>query len=90
MSKETTTKVPCPGWTEDSNAFAIMGRVRRCLKVAGVSREAIDRYTADATSGDYDHLLQVTMTVVEDDPYMALRERFDEEFDALHEAEGDA
>lgn len=42
---------------EDGNAFAIMGRVMRALKDAGVSKEEIDQYYAESTSGDYDNLL---------------------------------
>lgn len=43
---------------EDGNAFAIMGAVRRALRRHGVSAEEISEYTAESTSGDYDHLLQ--------------------------------
>lgn len=61
----------------DGNAFSIMGRVTRALRGAGYTKEEIDRYTADATSGDYNHLLAVTMEWVspededdfEDDDY---------------------
>lgn len=45
----------------DGNAFAIMGTVRRALKEAGATRAQLDEYVEEATSGDYDHLLQVTM-----------------------------
>jgi len=50
---------------EDGNAFAIMGRVQRALEQAGADEEYIDQYLNKATSGDYDHLLQVTMKYVE-------------------------
>jgi hypothetical protein len=43
---------------EDGNAFAIMARVASALKEAGVSKEEIDAYYAESTSGDYDHLLR--------------------------------
>ena len=46
---------------EDGNAFAILGRVTRALKQAGISHEERDEYWDEATSGDYDHLLQTTM-----------------------------
>jgi hypothetical protein len=45
----------------DGNAFAIMARVKRELRRAGVSREEIDEFLAECTSGDYDHLLQTCM-----------------------------
>ena len=50
---------------EDGNAFAILGNVHRAMRDAGVSQEVIDQYRDDATSGDYDHLLAVTMEYVE-------------------------
>jgi hypothetical protein len=46
---------------EDGNAFAILGRTAQALRRAGVPQEEIDDYFAEATSGDYDHLLQTTM-----------------------------
>ena len=49
---------------EDGNAFAILGRVAQALRRAGVDRAEQDAYFAEATSGDYDHLLQVTMSWV--------------------------
>jgi len=48
----------------DGNAFAIMGRVARALRAAG-KPELVKSYMEEATSGDYDHLLQVTMKYVE-------------------------
>jgi hypothetical protein len=50
---------------EDGNAFAILGRTAAALRHAGVPQEEIDAYFAQATSGDYDHLLQTTMTWVD-------------------------
>lgn len=49
----------------DGNAHSILGRVRTALLDAGYTKDDIDLYTAEATSGDYDHLLQVTMDWVE-------------------------
>ncbi len=46
---------------EDGNAFSIMGRVKKALMRAGADKEYIDRYLSEATSGDYDHLLMVSM-----------------------------
>ena len=46
---------------EDGNAFAILGRVMKAMKVAGLPKEVIDEYYKEATSGDYDHLLQTTL-----------------------------
>ena len=50
---------------EDGNAFSIMGRVKKALKRAGADKEYIDEYLSEATSGDYDHLLVVSMGYVD-------------------------
>jgi Domain of unknown function (DUF4314) len=50
---------------EDGNAFAILGRTAAAMRRAGVSQEEIDAYFAEATSGDYHHLLATTMTWVD-------------------------
>ena len=50
---------------QDGNAFAIMGRVKQALKSAGSDKEYIDKYLSEATSGDYDHLIVVSMEYVE-------------------------
>lgn len=49
----------------NGNAFAVMGAVRKALKRAGADKEYIDKYTKEATSGDYDDMLQVTMKYVD-------------------------
>lgn len=43
------------------NASAIMGAVSKALRGAGVSGEDVSQYMAEAMSGDYDNLLQVSM-----------------------------
>lgn len=50
---------------EDGNAFAILGRVQKEMRRNKVPKEVIDAYLAEATSGDYDHLLRVTMDYVD-------------------------
>jgi len=45
---------------EDGNAFAILGTVRRALHQAGHADDAAE-FFAEATSGDYDHLLRTCM-----------------------------
>jgi hypothetical protein len=50
---------------QDGNAFAILGRTAGALRQAGLPQEEIDAYFAEATSGDYDHLLQTTMAWVD-------------------------
>ncbi len=50
---------------QDGNAFAVMGRVKKALRCAGADKEYIDRYLSEATSGDYDHMLVVSMEYVD-------------------------
>lgn len=56
-------RVPLTG--EDGNAFSILARVSRELKRAGVSREEVAEFHAEATSGDYDHLLRTVLRWVD-------------------------
>jgi hypothetical protein len=49
----------------DGNAFAVLGKVRAALKRAKVPAEDVAAFTEDATSGDYDHLLQTCMKWVD-------------------------
>ena len=51
----------------DGSALAIVGAVIRALRKGGVGPRDIDDYQAAALSGDYDHLLSVTMDTVEID-----------------------
>lgn len=55
--------VPMVG--EDGNAFAVLGRVQRALKRAGVPAAELDAFRAEATSGDYDALLATVMRWVD-------------------------
>lgn len=50
---------------EDGNAFAILGRVRRAMTQAGCTKDQVEAYLREATAGDYDNLLRVTMRYVE-------------------------
>ena len=49
---------------ENGNAFNILGKVKNALENAGYDEEFISEYLEQATSGDYDTLLQTTMTYV--------------------------
>jgi len=51
----------------DGNAFAVLGKVSRALRQAGVSDDERQAFMAEATAGDYDHLLQTIMRWVEVD-----------------------
>lgn len=45
----------------DGNAFVILGLCQRAARAAGLSQEEIEAFREEATSGDYDHLLQTAM-----------------------------
>ena len=45
----------------DGNAFAILGAVDRALREGGVDEAERKAYYDEATSGDYDTLLRVSM-----------------------------
>lgn len=49
---------------QNGNAFAILGIVNKALQRGGVSKEDRDAFMAEATNGDYDHLLQTVMKTV--------------------------
>ena len=41
----------------DGNAFAVLGAVSQALQRAGIPKAERDAFFAEATAGDYDHLL---------------------------------
>ena len=61
MTTKTDVTVRLTG--EDGNAFAVLGTVKNALQRAGYRKEA-EEYFEEATSGDYDNLLRVTMQYV--------------------------
>lgn len=48
---------------QDGNAFMIIGRVRAAMRKAGLQAEA-EKFSQEATSGDYDHVLQTCFKYV--------------------------
>lgn len=46
---------------EDGNALVLISAVRRALRRAGAADGDIVRFTEEATSGDYDHVLATCM-----------------------------
>jgi len=49
---------------EDGNAFAILGRVVKAMKRAGISEGVREQFVQEAKGGDYNNLLQVVMAWV--------------------------
>jgi hypothetical protein len=45
----------------DGNAFSVIGAVVTALRRAGVKREEIEEFRKEATSGDYENVLQTCM-----------------------------
>ena len=45
----------------DGNAFAVLGACSKAARREGLSKEEIEEFTKEATSGDYDHLLATCM-----------------------------
>jgi hypothetical protein len=45
----------------DGNSFAILGRCQQAARRAGLPKDEIDQFFAEATSGDYDALLACCM-----------------------------
>ncbi len=46
---------------KDGNVFFILGRMSALLRTAGLSQEELDEFIKEATSKDYDHVLQTCM-----------------------------
>lgn len=46
---------------QDGNAFMVIGTVKASLRKAGVDKAEQNAFVEEATSGDYDHLLQTCM-----------------------------
>lgn len=49
----------------DGNAFAVMGYVLRAMKECKMSKEERSDYQTKAMSGDYDHLLVVSIKMID-------------------------
>jgi hypothetical protein len=49
---------------QDGNAFFVLGKVQRELRRAKVSKEEQEFFMDEATSGDYNHLLQTVIAWV--------------------------
>lgn len=51
----------------DGNAFSLMGAFRRAARHQGWPADDIAAVLAEASSGNYDHLLQTLISVCEDE-----------------------
>ena len=48
----------------NGNAFSVMGYVKNAMRKEGMSKEDITKYREDVMIGDYNHLLRVSMAMV--------------------------
>lgn len=51
----------------DGNAFNLLGQFQRAARKQGWSQQAIDEVIAQATSSNYDHLLQILIEYTDPD-----------------------
>lgn len=49
----------------DGNAYSVMGYVTNAMRQAGMSKAERDAYLKDAMSDDYNHLLVVSMEMID-------------------------
>lgn len=49
----------------DGNAMSVISKVRVAMRRAGVSPIELDQFSAEALSGDYDHVLRTAMRWVD-------------------------
>ena len=71
MDDKATEEVKMPKYDieveltgSDGNAFSILGKVARALRRSGATDDEVKAFNTEATSGDYDKLLQVCMAWV--------------------------
>lgn len=57
--------VTVPLLGHEGNAFFILGTVIAALRRAGATDEEVSEFHAEATTGDYDHLLRTVMAWVD-------------------------
>ena len=60
----------------DGNAFAVMSYVANAMRKEGKSKAEIDAYRENAMSSDYNHLLVVSMEMIDE-----LNTNYDEDYD---------
>ena len=50
----------------DGNAYAVMGYVQQCMRKEHRTKEEVSAYSDDATSGDYNNLLMVSINMIDE------------------------
>ena len=49
----------------DGNAYSIMGYVKKAMRAEKCTSQEIDEYLKDAMSSDYNHLLTVSISMID-------------------------
>lgn len=58
-------KIPVQLTGTNGNALALVGKVAKALRTAGVGQDEINQFNNEALSGDYGHVLTTCMDWVE-------------------------
>ena len=61
MNEQTEQKPELELSGSDGNAMMIIGKARRVARHHGWTNDQIEAFSTEATSGDYDHVLQTCM-----------------------------
>ncbi len=61
MKTKPPSLIPVPHLWDDGNAFAIIAKCSKAARRAGWVPQLIEAFKAEATSGDFDHVLQTVM-----------------------------
>ena len=61
MTEPKYPEICVPLSEEDGNAFFIINRARKIARRSGVSTAELDKFSKEAMSSDYDHVLQTVM-----------------------------
>lgn len=61
MKPKPPDLIPVPYLWDDGNALAIIGKCQKAARRAGWAPQLIEAFKAEATSGDFDHVLQTVM-----------------------------
>lgn len=66
MNLETLPRPQVELVGQDGNAYAVLGRCAKAARKAGWTPEQIEEFRVEATSGDYDKLLQTVIKYCDD------------------------
>jgi hypothetical protein len=50
---------------QNGNVFVILGLISKAMKKAGATKDEVDEFFSEATSGDYNHSIRTAMHYVD-------------------------